>query len=645
MLKSSLLLISIVVVGLTATTSADECLLTPSKTPLKVIVRSDTALHSRPDPSTASKPVGVFSFFYVLPAEPGGDLREKNGFVRVGIAASGAREAGWLPAKDIVYWSHAQVAGFRKSNDRQRMLFFESKPEAAKWLECPACVEQKAISREPNESGDLKFFPLLDISSVKHQGYPTEIYKVAYLGGPLSQKAQSVTTGQAGGLETRTKTAPTSEQLSAEFKLQIAFCCDSTNSMSEWFESMKVVIERIARELEKRPQLKGRLEFALVTYRDQVDPTDVQAVEEMEYVANVVTDFTTELGHFGKILSTTTVSQVSSEDFPEDVLAGLVASIQDLNWSRTGFKHIILLGDAPAQLATAGYKNVTRQTIDGVLTLAQPSGPNAVWERKQIHGLRVVSEMEEETRNHFSRLTAGRDYAGLHYSYAREKDADKFVEDLLKRLTQLADITDDISSGRGEKVEQLAADQSIDADFRRLLGPPLQMLRAAASKSETQQFTEGYVSTIDPSGNAALEVHALVAQSSLKLFQSALAHCVVALENSGEAGSRDVQKIVQQLQVLATGVSLAEDVHPDMPLEQLLSRALGFPCRSDIFAMTPRKLAAMTSADFAAWVDQVRASQSICEAHVNNTSAWFVLGESGHRAAEKQAFIKVTDLP
>ena len=82
-----------------------------------------------------------------------------------------------------------------------------------------------------------------------------------------------------------------------------------------------------------------------------------------------------------------------------------------------------------------------------------------------------------------------------------------------------------------------------------------------------------------------------------------------------------------------------------MPLHELLGRALGFPCRSEIFAMTPRKLAAMTAGDFTAWVNQVRASQSICKAHIDNTSAWFTLGKTGSRAAEKHAFIKVSDLP
>ena len=191
-----------------------------------------------------------------------------------------------------------------------------------------------------------------------------------------------------------------------------------------------------------------------------------------------------------------------------------------------------------------------------MLTLAQPGGPSATWERKQIHGLRIVSDLDDECREHFRQLTAGRDFSGLHYAYANTGDADRFIADLVARLSELADVTADISQGRLAEVASLAANPNTDADLRRLLGPVLPMLRAT-TESNAPVFTEGYVSTIDPGGNAALEPHALVAQSQLKLFESALNHCVVSMENSGDAGSRDVQKVVQQLQVLATGVNLA----------------------------------------------------------------------------------------
>lgn len=626
---------------------ADECLQTDAGTPLKLIVKVASAIHSSPDAATASQPVSAFSFFYVLPAEDGGDAREKNGFVRVATAASVARETGWLPVKDVVFWAHAQVVGFRQAADRQRMLFFAKKQESANWLKQPDAAGKLAISREPDESASFSFFPLLDISSVDHEGYPTDIYKVAYVGGAAASQSKAKDWDPAKrpsqNFEHR-ETAITAERLSAEFKLQIVFVIDSTASMGPWIDAMKEVVQRVVAALNERPGTKDRVEFALVAYRDQVDPADTNAVQAIEYVTKIGSNFTSNLSDVSTALSNTSAASVSSEDVPEDILAGLVVALQDLNWDRAASKHIILLGDAPAQVDTDGYKNTSKQTLDGILTLAQPTGPNATWERKLIHGLRVVSEMEDECREHFNKLTGGRDFGGLHHAYANAGDEERFIKDLVDRLSQMADVTTDIAEGRLTEVETLATDDQTDGDLRRMLGPILPMLRATSESSEAG-FTEGFVSTIDPEGNAALEPYALVAQSQLKLFESALNHCVLSLENSGEAGSRDVQKVVQQLQVLATGVNLAEDVHPDMPLHELLSRALGFPLRSGIFTMTPRQLAAMTAADFEGWVNQVRASQSICKAYIDNTSVWFTLGENGRRAAEKHAFIKVSDLP
>ena len=60
-----------------------------------------------------------------------------------------------------------------------------------------------------------------------------------------------------------------------------------------------------------------------------------------------------------------------------------------------------------------------------------------------------------------------------------------------------------------------------------------------------------------------------------------------------------------------------------MPLDKLLSLALGFPVKNGVFALTPAKLAAMTAKDYQAWVTQVRAAESIVKTHLGNTAVWF----------------------
>lgn len=644
----AILVLALFGVSASGKAKSEDCLRTKAGTPLKVIVKKPSALHREPTESSEAEPVEVFRFFYVLPTEPDGDVREQDGFVRVATASKVRREAGWISADSVVFWSHAQVGGFTPLTSRHRILFFETRQQAVKHLECPTCVADDAISREPEGNSTLRFFPLLDVSTVQHNGFPVEIYKVAYLAatgrnttpgeGELARDARilAATTVNADAPRTR-------QELSRDFKLQVAFVIDATRSMEPWFAAMLDVMARVVNELNASPGVADRIEFALVCYRDQLEP-GTPAAKEMEFVSKIFSDFTGDIDAFRKTIASTRVAEISSEDYPEDVLAGGQMAIVDLSWSKAASRHVVFIGDAPAHLSTDGYKNIKRQTIEGLLTLAQPTGPSATWERKQIHALRIEAEMEAECRDHFARLTAGRDFPGLHYAYAGSDDADKFVADLTQRLSQLAEVTADVAAGRFDKVERRAQDQATDPDLRRLLGPVLPMLRATNESTESR-FTEGYCAVLDPEGNRALEPHVLVPQAQLKLFESALNHCVLSLENSGEAGSRDVQKVVQQLQILATGINLKEDVHPDMPLHELLSRVLGFPCRNDVFSMTPRKLAAMTGADFTNWVNQVRASQSICRSHIENTSQWFDLGEGTGRSHEKHAFIKVSDLP
>ena len=106
-----------------------------------------------------------------------------------------------------------------------------------------------------------------------------------------------------------------------------------------------------------------------------------------------------------------------------------------------------------------------------------------------------------------------------------------------------------------------------------------------------------------------------------------------------------MQKVVSSLQILATNINLGESVNPDMPLSKLLGMVLGFPVRNQMFAMTPAKLAAMTSRDYKAWVDQVRASETIVKSHLDNAQVWFFLGQKAGRPQDRHAFIKLSDLP
>jgi len=622
----------------------EEAFKTKTGNPLKVIVRTPTALHRDAEATSPSEPVDVFQFFYQLPTETNGKDKVKNGFIRVATAAQSPRAAGWIPADACVEWPHAQVAGFTPQGGRDRVLFFASQADAVSWLNGVKGSDQRAISQEPS-SQVSSLFPLLDIQSIQHDGQDVPVYKVAYLNGTATPNQVVSVSGQSATRSSSEKGPVTRQELQDAFVLQVAFVIDTTASMQPWIDGMKTVIGRVATELSNNPALKGRVEFALVAYRDQLDPaTPAATVQQMEFVTKVYCDLTADHVDFQGKLQTVREAQVSSEDFPEDGLAALKVGVQELQWKKPALKVIVLIGDAPFQTSPDGYKNVHKLTIPGLLALAQPTGAEGTWSRIQIHGLRIVSEMAKETEEHFREITTGRDFAGLHYAYQGAADADKFVTDLTAKLSELGTVTAQVAQGKFIEVEEKVQAAPAGSERQRLLGPILDMLKATEGTTTGPSFGEGFAIVLDREGNRCLEPHVLASQAQLKLFASALQHVIVSLETAGDPGNRNVPKLVQSLQVLATGINLKEDVHADMPLNELLSKVLGFPVRNPIFAITPAKLAAMTGADYERWVNSVRASESITKSHVENGSIWFKLGRSA-KSHDLQAFIKVSDLP
>jgi serine/threonine-protein kinase PpkA len=628
-----------------------DALKTKHGTPLKVIVRAPAATYERPDPASPSRPANQFDFFYVLPTANGGQEKVQNGFYRVASAPRYVAQVGWVQQDAVVEWPHAQVLGLRPKAGRDAVLFFADPGAVEGWYRGSGV---KPISREPAQLQGAQLFPLLDVGQFEHKGDKVEVYKVAYLhrqAGPTSAaSAAASVTAPSGGPNEKSAGPVTRAELERDFVLQVCFVLDTTASMQPFIDAAKKVIAAVADDLARDPSLRGRVEFALVCYRDQL--ATEEANRRMEYVAKVVCDFKAGADHaeFQRRLAPVREADVGSEDTPEDVLAGLKKAVQEAGWKRTAYKHLVLIGDASAQVDANSHKNVERLTIPGLLALAQPTGPD-VWAKIQLHGLRILGADPDDHRRckeHFEQLTAGREFAGLHFEYAGPQDAPKFVEQVTARLRQMAGYAQKVAGGKAQELVQEAKQAAPGSEQRRLLGPILEMLQATderAGGGTSPTFAEGYAAVLDREGNRALEAHVLVTHGRLALFASALDFAVNALEGAGDPGNRDVQKVVGSLQILATQVNLGESVTPDLPLAKLLSMVLGFPVRNPIFAKTPAQLAAMSGADYQKWVQQIRASETVVKSHLENGSIWFHLGPKAGRPQDRHSFLKVSDLP
>ena len=115
---------------------------------------------------------------------------------------------------------------------------------------------------------------------------------MAYLTSQAGTQSQPARPEQVAKKETPREIVPTSrEELKSAFVLQVVFVVDTTRSLQPWIESMKLVISRISESLENDPALKGRVELAVICYRDELDPASSEETrKQMEYVTKRVSD-------------------------------------------------------------------------------------------------------------------------------------------------------------------------------------------------------------------------------------------------------------------------------------------------------------------------------------------------------------------
>lgn len=622
--------------------NAEECLRTPVGTPVKLIVREACALYEEPDANSPNKPLAMFEWFYLLGIEANSDVREKDGFYRVSYTAETQRAAGWIPKEKALEWNHAQVTGFSANPSREKVLFFATPEEAKAWYRGEAAADRKAISKEPSQKTS-KLFPLLAVEKFQHDGEEIELYKMAYLSGGTRASSGPSPSGKMPSI--REQAPRTERELQSRLKLQVCIVIDTTGSMQEFIDAMKAAMAKLTDELANNPVLAGRIEFSLVCYRDELDSSNEDR-DQMEYVAKVVSGLTSDHEAFKQEISDVRAARVSSEEFTEDGLAGLSTAFDEIKWDAAAIKVIVLVGDAPFHTSTDTYKNTTRESIPGLLAKLQPEGSESAFRQIQINALRIVSKDAVTAERQFSELVNGRrGQPGIHVAFHGQEDADEFNRELVESLSTLAKAAGNVVSGKSGDVQKDYEDAAPGSAERRLMGPVLEMIRAVEGGSDQPTFEEGYAVVLDPEGNKALDPLVLVSQSQLKTFGSALDFIVKNLESVADPGQRNVKSLVQSLQLISSNVNLKEAFHGDMKFSEVLSRVLGFPVKNPIFSVTPTKLAAMTAADFNGWLDQVRASHSIANAHVENAPIWFELGKRGHRSTRLHAFIKVSDLP
>ena len=628
-------------IGAVASASADDVVLTTSGAPLKVVVRVATSVHERPEASSAGRPVPMFAFFYVLPPKRNTTLSLSSsviepaleaGYFRVAKGTSEKDEEGWISRDDVVVWPHRQAIQMRPIAGRKPALFYKTESDLKTAFTGGAPTP---FSKEPAAGAGLSLMPLLDQISLKGASSDESTgYRVAYLHA-VPSKGGAPNPGASDSGKAKIELAQSS--------LDVVFVIDATGSMQPFIDATKQVVSDLANRLAGDPKNKVPVRLGLVAYRDRVEqPTRGWYIAKTFWNLDPLpadgSPVGTDIARFLEALQD--VKADGGDETAEDVLAGLETAVKLPGWNPNGFKHIILIGDASGHVDADDAKNPERRTVEGVRAMMQPSGRDNLNAKMICHSVRIVGEDPTDyahCEEQFAKLAEGVDFPGLYQVFdAKNKPAfvNRLVDVILKSREGLHAATSGAAAGGGRPASDTPG-----------LGLLLEMVAAStAGEGDVPAFASGYVAATDPDGKEQVEPYLLVQFGQIRTFQSILNLSVNAVRSAGDPGSRDVEKIVQTLQIACTQLSINEPIKPETPLHVIFSFLLGFPVRSDIFTVTPQILASMTQEDFDQWTKKIEACDSIIKGYIDRPNLWKSLGRSTSPDSQ-YSFLRISELP
>ena len=293
----------------------------------------------------------TFSRFYVYERAQAGNAQ----WLKVGPDSYG-KTIGWLPATCTTEWKMQLTLAFTNPANRDRLMFFKDRATVEGILDAPDPVSKVAplraklkhgtlapgvLAQEPEYFVDLhKQFYLLPVLSgeevMTEEGFRTRLLNVASVSKAEDKPVQAAAGAPDAG------TAKTSQL--KEFSAAVVFVIDSTISMDPYIDRTREAIRKVYKQIESE-NLGNQVKFGLVAFR-----SSTQAVPGLEYVTKMYADPNKVTGSEDFLAKVADLKQakVSSKAFDEDSLAGVMHSIDKVDWTQFGARYVVLITDAGA---------------------------------------------------------------------------------------------------------------------------------------------------------------------------------------------------------------------------------------------------------------------------------------------------------
>ena len=294
----------------------------------------------------------TFSRFYVYERAQAANAE----WLKVGPDSYG-KTIGWLPASCTTDWKMQLTLAFTNPANRDRLMFFKDRAMLEGILDAPDPVSKVAplraklkqgtlapgvLAQEPEYFVDLhKQFYLLPVLSgeevMTEEGFRTRLLNVASVSKADDKPVQAAAANAAEA------GAAKASQLK-EFSAAVVFVIDSTISMDPYIDRTREAIRKVYKQIESE-NLGNQVKFGLVAFR-----SNTKAVPGLEYVTKMYADPNKVTGSEDFLAKVADLKQakVSSKSFDEDAYAGVMHSIEQVDWSQFGARYVVLITDAGA---------------------------------------------------------------------------------------------------------------------------------------------------------------------------------------------------------------------------------------------------------------------------------------------------------
>jgi hypothetical protein len=336
----------------------------------RVLTRPGGELRSAPDLALDGKPLPAFSVYFVY-RRLALDNRE---WLEVGVSRDGAID-GWIPGEQTIDWKQTLSVAFTNPAPRGRSLFFNSETALGNVLMSNRAADLSAELLQVATSGNLPDdFPVIGLEPSTWVDFTKQFYLLPILewrevtppSGFSTRLLEVASVTSNSGGRTDSVAAPSTAQEMKDFKAAIVFVIDTTKSMDTYIARARQAVQKISKELTSNPALANRLSFGLIGYRNNLQKTPA-----LEYLTRTFVDLSEgrDLAYFLRKAETVTATTVSSHSWDEDSFAGVLAAVNDLDWTPYGARYIIMFTDAGALRANdeTASSRLDAQQIDRLL--------------------------------------------------------------------------------------------------------------------------------------------------------------------------------------------------------------------------------------------------------------------------------------